>query len=82
MFRKCCRIRKWCKRSAGERKEVFEKYWGNGRMYSRNGGRVEGGVQEVLEEWKGVFKKCCRSLTTCSIKCGKVEGYVQEGLEE
>ncbi|KAI0229057.1 hypothetical protein LSAT2_020513 [Lamellibrachia satsuma] len=40
------------------------------------------GVQEVLEEWKEVFKKCWRSGRRCSRSVEGMEGGVPEVLEE
>ena len=34
---------------------------------------VEGSVQEVLEEWKYVFKKCWKNGSMCSRRAGGVE---------
>ena len=67
-----------CKRSAGERKEVFEKCWRNGRRYLRNGGRFEGGVQEVLDVLNDLFKKMWKSGRICSRSVGGVQEVVEE----
>ena len=50
-------------------------------MCSRSAGGEELCVQEVLEEWKEVFKKCWRSGSMYSRNAGGVEICVQEMLE-
>ena len=42
---------------------------------------MEGGVQEVLEHWTEVFKKCWMSLRSCSICAGGMETGVQYVLK-